>query len=126
MSKIFSNFIGILFIINVILCDSNEQLIENPKIILSGDKNPIVFNGNEQYYHIINTEKIYIIEKFTGSIKVINDSIPYSSSYFLCEDESNNHFLYSNKVYYKINLDINYQSIYLNNMFTISSDAKFE
>jgi len=125
MSKIFSNFIGILFIINVILCDSNEQLIENPKIILSGDKNPIVFNGNEQYYHIINTEKIYIIEKFTGNIKVINDSIPYSSSYFLCEDESNNHFLYSNKVYYKINLDINYQSIYLNNMFTISSDAKF-
>ena len=125
MPNIFNNHIWILFIINFAIYASNEQLIENPKIILPDDKNPIVFNGNEQYYHIITTEEIYIIEKFTGNIKLKNNSISYSSSYFLCEDESNNHFFYSNKDYYKINLDSNYESIYLNKMFSISSTAKF-
>ena len=124
MSKIFSNFIGILFIINVILCDSNEQLIENPKIILPEDKNPIVFNGNEQYYNIITSEKIYIIEKFTGNI-IINNSVSFSSPYFLCEDESNNHFLFSNKDYYNINLDSNFESIYLNKKLNIGVTANF-
>ena len=125
MSYIFNIYFWILFITNFNFYNSNELLIENPKIILSEDKNPIVFNGNEQYYHIITIENIYIIEKFTGSIKVINSSISYSSPYFLCEDEFNNHFLFSNKEFYGINLDSNFESIYLNKMNNIDANANF-
>ena len=73
-------FIKILFIINILLSYSKEELIENPKIIniLSNFQYPIIFNGKGSHYNIITSRNVYIIEKLTGHISNISEFGNYS------------------------------------------------
>ena len=124
MAIISNNYIIMLFIINILLFDSNEQFIENPKIILSEIQNPVIFNGNDKYYNIITSSNIYTIEKLTEIIKYINNLTSYLTPYFVCEDESNNHFLLADKDFYKINIDSNFENINLYKIYSFNSNVQ--
>jgi len=115
-------YIKILFIINFLLRGSEEQFIENPKIILNEFQYPVILNGDNQYYYIITSGNIHIVEKLTGNIILEKDSANYSPPYFLCEDESKNHFLLADKEYFKINLDSNFENINLNLLQSINKN----
>ena len=114
MAKIINNHIKILLVIVLLFSESEEDIIENPKLIISNFQYPIIFNGNNNYYNIITSGKIYTIEKLTGNQIYINDSDTYNSPYFLCVDESDNYFLYAKKIYYNINLNSFYEIININ------------
>ena len=124
MSYIYNIYLKIFFIIFYLFYESEEQLLENPKIIVSNAQYPAVFDGNDQYYHVITSEKIYIIQKLTGNKIFMKNSIPYSSPYFHCEDETNNHFLFSDQDYYKIDLDSDFENIQLNKIHTFNNDIQ--
>ena len=88
MAIILNNyFIIILFIINILISYSKEELIENPKFIISDFQYPIIFNGKGSHYNFITSKNVYIIEKLTGKITNISDFDSYSLPYFLCVDE---------------------------------------
>ena len=124
MSLISDNYIKIFFIIILILYNSEEQLIENPKIILPNAQNPAIFNGDNQYYYIITPGNIHIVEKLNGNIAFTKELIPYSSTYFICEDELNNHYFFADKDFYEINLDSNFENINLNKLHTFDTNIK--
>ena len=127
MVIILNNYIKILFIVYFLLYESKELLIKNPKILLSEVKYPVIFDGNNQYYNVITYGNTYFIEKLTGNVVSTKSSNTYSPPYFLCIDETYNHFLFANKIYYKIHLNSNYEIINLEKNKTINfdSDAKF-
>ena len=126
MSNVIINYFNILLLINFIFPVKEENIIENPRIIISDCQNPIIFDGNNDYYNLITKEKIYIIEKITGKTIFINDIFSYDSPYFLFIDESNNYFLYANKEYYNINLNDNFPINNLNKVKTITTDSNIE
>ena len=90
---------------------SKGQLINNPQYIISDIQYPIIFNANNIYYNIISSGKLYSIEKSTNGIIYFNvsNSYIYSPPYFLGKNESDNYFLLANNIYYKVDLNINYQ-----------------
>ena len=102
MANIFKYYTKILFMIFVFL--THENIIENPKLIISDFQEPTLFIGNSENYSIITSGRIYTFEKLNGSIISMTDEKFYSFPYYLCIDESNNYFLYANKDYYKINI----------------------
>ena len=126
MANIIINYIKILLVIILPFSLSKEDIIENPKLIISNFKYPIIFNGNNNYYNIITSGKIYTIEKLTGNKIYINDSDTYNSPYFLCVDESDNYYLYSNKIYYNINLNYFFEIINMNKGTTFKFDSGTE
>ena len=112
MANIFKYYTKILFMIYVFL--THENVIENPKLIISDFQEPTLFIGNSENYSIITLGRIYTFEKLKGNITSMTDVNSYSSPYYLCIDESNNYFLYANKDYYKININSNFQIININ------------
>ena len=126
MANIIINYIKILLVIILPFSLSKEDIIENPKLIISNFKYPIIFNGNNNYYNIITSGKIYTIEKLTGNQIYINNSDTYNSPYFLCADESENYYLYSNKIYYNINLNSFFEIINMNKGTTFKFDSGTE
>ena len=126
MANILNNYIKILFLIIFFFSCSKEDKIENPKLIISNFQYPIIFNGNNNYYNIITSGKIYTIEKLTGNKIYINDSDTYNSPYFLCLDESDNYFLYANKIYYNIKLNSFFEIININEETTTNFNSRTE
>ena len=126
MANIIFNYIKILLVIILLFSVSKEDIIENPKLIISNFQYPIIFNGNNNYYNIITSGKIYTIEKLTGNQIYINDSDAYNSPYFLFVDESDNYYLYSNKIYYNINLNSFFEIINMNKGTTFKFDSGTE
>ena len=126
MANILNNYIKILFLIIFFFSYSKEDKIENPKLIISNFQYPIIFNGNNNYYNIITSGKIYTIEKLTGNKIYINDSDTYNSPYFLCLDESDNYFLYANKIYYNIKLNSFFEIININEETTTNFNSRTE
>ena len=126
MANIINNHIKILLVIVLLFSESEEDIIENPKLIISNFQYPIIFNGNNNYYNIITSGKIYTIEKLTGNQIYINDSDTYNSPYFLCVDESDNYFLYAKKIYYNINLNSFYEIININKESAFKFDSGTE
>ena len=126
MANIIFNYIKILLVIILLFSVSKEDIIENPKLIISNFQYPIIFNGNNNYYNIITSGKIYTIEKLTGNQIYINNSDTYNSPYFLCADESENCYLYSNKIYYNINLNSFFEIINMNKGTTFKFDSGTE
>ena len=102
MANILNNYIKILLMIIFFFSDSKEDIIENPKLIISNFQNPIIFNGNNKYYYI------------------------YNSPYFLCVDESDNYFLYANKIYYNIKLNSFFEIININEETTTNFNSRTE
>ena len=125
MAIILNNyFIKILFI-NILISYSKEELIENPKFIISDFQYPIIFNGKGSHYNFITSKNVYIIEKLTGKITHISDFDSCALPYFLCVDEYDNYFLYATKDYYKINLDSNSEIIDLQKQSSIEQSVQF-
>ena len=126
MANIFKYYIEIIFIINFFFSNSEENIIENPKLIISNFQYPILFNGNNEHYNIITSGKIYTTEKLTGNIVSADDSNSYNPPYFLCIDESKNYSLYANKEYYYISLTSNFLINNLNKVKTITTDSNIK
>ena len=126
MANTLKYYIKILFFIIFLFSNSEENIIENPKLIISKIHNPIIFNGKNEYYNIITPGKIYTMEKLTRQKISEKDSDFYTSPYFLCIDETNNYFLYANKEYYNITLNSNLQIINLNKGQPITTDSNIE
>ena len=72
MANILNNDIKILLVIIFFFSHSKENIIENPKLIISNCQNHFIFNGKNEYYNIITLGKIYTIEKLTGKEVYIN------------------------------------------------------
>ena len=126
MANILNNDIKILLVIIFFFSDSKENIIENPKLIISNCQNHIIFNGKNEYYNIITLGKIYTIEKLTGKEVYINETADYGYPYFICDDESDNYFLYADKKFYKINLNSFHEIINLNEEPAYSFDSGTE
>ena len=116
-----------MYILFIILTISTELITDNINKIIPNDKYPIILdNKDKQYFTIITSNGLYYVNKKT---KAIEDSKNLNSNFqpplFICIDESNKYFLFTNKKYYEISLNSNFKIKNLNYNKTLSTDFQY-
>ena len=102
---------NILIILFFLIISTKEDIINNP-IQVSEHPNPVILYTQTQYYIYTSGESI-IINKENGKIESRNDFCTYTKPYVLCNDESNNFFIYSQSRLYQITGSSSYYEITL-------------
>ena len=118
-------FNGIIFfnIFHFILL-STEEFIENPMKIINYSEIDDYIIDLEAKYFPLNSNTILIILKDKIEIKYVNQLFYLSQNFLLCQDQSNNYFLFYKFKYYKIirNNDI---IVSLNYIMELPSNVKY-
>jgi hypothetical protein len=97
--KPFKEFRIVYFFFTIIfLFDSSKEDIINNPIEICDNPNPIILSSATRYY-IYTSGKYVVMDRQTGNIISTSDFMTYEKPYVLCNDESNNFYIYSkNKV----------------------------
>ena len=99
----------ILFLINIFILLSKQDIIENP-FLISDNGNPIVLQTASNYY-VYTSEKIVCLEKSTGAIKSIYSFGKYDSPYIWIVTETNKYYIYSSNYFYSVSIPSSYSSV---------------
>ena len=101
---------------------SNSQIFNNPRNLDNNSYPFVFFSPSDDFDYIFTSGKCIKIERSTGNIIRINETINYSSDTIFIVDKSNISYLYlyNKNTYYKITYDpqISFQS------FTVRNEPK--
>ena len=107
----------ILKILVIILCLNlltNEEIINNP-VKISDNPNPIILYSDQNYY-IYTSGEVIVVNKETGEVESRNTFATYTKPFISPRDESNNVYIYSKNLFYKITSGAGYSTITLPNI----------
>ena len=109
----------LFYVLVIIFSFSKEILTDNIIKIINDKKYPIViFNNTWSYINIITSNRVFIFDKKINLVDNIAITT-FSPPYFICIDQSNNHFLAENLKYYSISINTQFKVDgynYLNNL----------
>ena len=104
----------ILIVILCLILFTNEEIINNP-VKISDNPNPIILQSVQQYF-IYTSGEVIIVNKETGEVESRNTFGTYSKPFISPIDESNNVYIYSQNLFYKITSGTTYSTITLPNI----------
>ena len=100
---------NILILFNFLYFLSKEEMINNP-FLITNHNNPIILQ-NSQYFFIYTSGEFILINKSTGQKESSSAFGTYSSPYIWISDESNNYYIYSTSVMYKVVIPSSYSTV---------------